>query len=361
MALAMPALSSLTWPARSSLDTVTRYDKELKFIEDMMIDDLLWEQIIQKRVKIPPPVVPVNHFAEEQPPRPDSGAAPALVVSPFDEVVKLMSANSKCGTDVAFVAESVRRAVACSVSQHVSMQAFLLHHLYAAEPKSKALPYVTGWLKQMTQLAVDKLTAVDWSMPAVGLLHRHALELLRNADANHEHDESVLPEAYANVRLDKLLEIVLPEADAHERLAELGESVLLEADAVCARADGRGVYAELIANLKSSATDEQLGKLEYMMANNDDVQGLPELNELKLMQRDHGSLTVDDNVDPAGLGRLSADELKKMLTVNRVMMNYLYKNLPVAALATSQWEDLLALNEQRNDPLVGHRNGGHWL
>lgn len=329
LALALPARSSLVLPAQSSLDAVTRYERELKFIEDMMIDDLLWEQITQKRVKMPPPVKPVDHFAAENPqPKPET--APHLVVNPFNEAVKLMSTNGKCGTDVAFVAESVRRAVACSVTQHVSMQAFLLHRLYAAEPASKALPYVTGWLKQMTQLAVDKLTAVDWSIPAVGVLDRHVRELLRNADANN-------------------------------RLNEIGENVLLEADAVCARDDGRGVYAELIVNLKASMTDEQIATLEYMMANDDDVRGLPELNEVKLMQRDHGLLTVDDNVDPSGLGRLSTDELKKMLTVNRVKMNYLYKNLPLTALAPTQWKNLLALNEphppQQNDLFVGRRDG----
>lgn len=305
---------------------VTQYERELKFIENMLINDSLWEQIIQIRVKVPPPVTIVDHFAASTPPQPKPGEAPTVVVSPFAEAVKLMTTHTKCGTDVAFVTESVRRAVACSVAQHVSMQAFLLHRLYVAEPTSKALPYVTGWLKQMTQLAVDKLTAVDWSMPAVGQLYRHAQELLRNADANN-------------------------------RLNELGESVLLEADAVCARDKGRGVYAELIVNLKSSMTKEQLGALEYMMANDDDVKGLSELNDMKLMHRDHGLLTVDDNVDPAGLGSLSTGELKKIMTVNRARMNYLYKNLSVAGLATSQWENLLVLNEPQNDPLVGRRDG----
>lgn len=316
---------ALALPVRSSMDTVNRYDKELAFIENMMINDPLWEQVIQKRVKVPPPVKIVNHFAVEQP-RPDPGTAPALVVNPLNEVIKLMLANVKRGTEVAFVMESIRRAVACSITQHVSMQAFLLHWLYEAEPTSKALPYVTEWLKQMTQLAVDKLTAVDWSMPAVALLYRHTIELLQDPSANN-------------------------------RLNEIGKSVLLEADAVCAQNDGSGVFAELIVNLKTYMTEIQLGEVEYMMANDDDIKGLPELNKVKLMIRDHGSLTIDNNVDAAGLGRLSTDELKKMMTVNRVKMNYVYKNLPVAALAVSQWNNLLALNVQQRNPLVGHQDG----
>lgn len=303
--------------AAFSLDpqTVDRHADDVEFISNMMIQDWLWWPILRERVNMDPAQHAArrhrDHFAAEAADR----TAAAAAVSPFEETVALVASGTFPGTEVQFVMEAVRRAMVCSVSKHVSMQGFLVHRLVTLGTESASAPYVLGWLEQMVRTSVDKLLAVDQRLPALAEMHEHVARMR--------------PAGGAAV-----------DATAAGRLYDISGDVLSEARRACETPpEGHGPYRSLVTELKKSMTIDELQRLELLMMD-EHMQGVSDLNDIVEIQKYHGAITLEEDVEPAGLAVLGAEELKKILTVNRIRMSNVFLNLPIRSLATSQLKNV---------------------
>lgn len=290
-----------------SSNVVNQYTDNVQFIRNIMIQDRLWLPILKEKIIMPLTRRHLDHFIEEPP---TNTGTEITTIEPFNEMVQLFKSETMIGTEVNFVVEVIHRAMTCSIMKYVSLQGFLLHHLILVDEKSNILSYMVNWLEHMTRISIDKLLAVNQQLPVMARMHLHIKNLSK-----------------------KGVDLTTNE------LNEISQDMLREISKVCAKPKDDGHYKTLIKELKKSMTHGEIKNLELLMID-ENLKGLSEFNDIIEIQKYHGLLTIDENIDPTEFSSLNKEELKKLLTVNRIKMKYLYSNLPINLLAVSQWKNI---------------------
>lgn len=297
----------------SDLNDVNQYTYNVQLLRNMMTQDGLWLPILKENVKMNSlPRRQMDHFIEEPP---TNTGTEMTVIKPLTEIVELFETQTMIGTEVNFVMEVIRRAMICSTTKYVSMQGLLLHQLILVDEKSDSLPYMVNWLEHMTRISIDKLLAVNQKFP-------------------------LMAEMYSHIRNLSKKDVDLTT----NQLNKISQDMLREKSKVCEKTEGDGPYKTLIKELKKSMTYGELKNLELLMID-ENMKGLSEFNDIIEIQKYHGSLTIDENIDPTEFSSLTKEELKKILTVNRIKMNHLYLNLPIKSLAVSQLKNIFNFHE----------------
>lgn len=285
----------------------------IQFIKNVAFQDKLWLPILKEKVKMEYSKSRrhLDHYEG-----PVTSLATPVTVDPFKEVMNMMLRKSEVGTEVTFVVDAVKRSLVCSILKRVSMQGFLLHHLINRDNKADVLPFVIRWLEHMLRVSVNKLAAIDHSLPAVTKMLRHVRDALL---ANNPNYGSLL-------------------------LESISETMFNELTTYCAVDDGRaGRYKTLVAEFKKSITHEQLKQLDEQLIK-EKMKGISEIHSIADILKYHGSLNIAEDVEPSDFEKLNTDELKKIMTVNRIKMNLVLLSLPMKALSDVQWANIFDLN-----------------
>lgn len=305
--IAYLASDSVSLPSNRNHD-VKLYTDNVDFINNVTIKDSRWLPILKEKVNmVSLPRKHLNHFSNDS--SPDTPAE-MIVVNPFKEILDLKLAKSFVGTEISFIMEAIKRSMVCSTMKHVSLQGFLLHYLIQLDNSSEELPYIVRWLEHMIQVSIDKLAAVNQKLPIMAKINLHVRSLL-------EKDVAL----------------------TSDELIKISQEMFRESKTVCATPEGQGHYRNLIKEFNKSMSFEDLKNLEMLMAD-ENIKGLSELHNIKEIYNYHGSLDIKEDVDPEEFKTLKKDELKKILTINRIRMNYLFLNLPVKSLAELQWRNI---------------------
>lgn len=293
---------------------INLYTDNIKFLENMMTQDSLWRPILEEKIKmIDLPRNHLDHFnviamTNETPRR--------ITVDTFKEVIDLMMTNSKTGKHVAFVMKAVKNSLVCSILKHISLQGFLLHHLMLKVNHPDVIFHVIRWLDHMIIVSIDKLVAVNHRLPSLENMHSYVQNLI--AKPNNYLEKNVIQ--------------------------KLSQDIYNELGDVCEILETTGNYETLILKLKESMTIEELDTVNSLLTN-DNKNNIYELNKIASIKEYHGSLNIDDNIDPNGFETLNEDELKKILIINRIKMNSIFSKLPINALSELQWTNISHLNE----------------
>lgn len=305
--------------------SVYTYEDRLRFLENTMLKDKFWRPVLKEKVKMRPK--PDVHLEQLDNAPEEERAAPAVTVIPMLEIATLMIERKFIGTEVAYAYEATRNAMACSLLKHNSMQGFLVHHLIAREPTSLVLPHVLKWLEQMLRISMDKLAAIDLRVQVIGHMHNEVMGMM-DEDGNLDLNDDDL----TNNNLHAL---------STGMYNELAKGCALDTNMP-------GYYRSLVTDLKRSMTADELKSLEKLIAE-EELKGVPSLSNIYEINEYHGSLRIPEDIEPEGFETLNDIEIKKILSINRLKMNFVYLNLPVQSLAGSQWSRLFNLKKYITD------------
>ncbi|XP_022170663.1 uncharacterized protein LOC111033981 [Myzus persicae] len=332
----------------AELDDATRsHWDDVMFLQKMMEVDYLWWPILYEMVKIEvPKVLYFDHYTDpDEPVDPNDlldledhtdQAATTVQAAPVDPaksdnseneekivllfalLTNLMTAKKFPGSEVKSVMKAFKSAMSCSVLKHVSLQGILHYNLEVLCLKSTQITerkMFYDWMLNMVQLSMDKLTAIDHSQDP-GLPINRTRKLL--------------------AEMRKTLMAKPDPSIVHRNLFEIGSEMFDEINKTCVVPKGEdGHYSTLIADFNNDNRVEELKAHRTQLTEN--MREAANVKDVIIMHKNKGDINIGKNINPEGIASLDCDTLKRATGANHVQMNFLYLNLPIRTLATSQW------------------------
>jgi len=286
---------------------------DVMFLRKMMEVDYLWWPILNEPVKVKRPTVP--YFDQYKEPAPVEYVENSEL--PFELISTMMTENTFTGSDVVFVMNAFKSAMACSVLKHVSLQALMLHALLTkfsdTIPDDERVMF-EGWLANMVQVAVDKLTAMDHS---------------QNPDQSITRVRALL------VEMRRALSDSAA-ADMISKLHEIGMEMYAEIEKTCAVSNGeKGHYSALTSDLNREKRVEELKTHRTQLTEN--MREAADVHNVDIMHKYKGDIIIGTDITANDIADLDDDTMKRATAANHSQMNFLYLNLPIQILTESQW------------------------
>ncbi|XP_026811567.1 uncharacterized protein LOC113552820 [Rhopalosiphum maidis] len=310
---------TLQYLAKVEKATKSHHDS-VKFLQAMMEVDYLWWPILNEKVRVKRPTVKYfNPYAKNAP----DGNMEDVEVLALENITTLLQSNVFIGTDVRFTIDVIKTAIACSALKHISLEGLMLHQLM--EKYSQTIPLEEKilffkWLVDMIHVAIDKLTALDYSLVIINQMRQHLVDLY------------IL---LLQKKTDNLNTKVLKE---------IGLEMFTEIDNICVKPiEGEGHYSALITDLNRIKRIEDLKAHRSLIT--ETMRDSTDMIDLDIINKIKGTINIDKQIDANGIDALDNEVLKRAYAANYVQMNFLFSNLPVHTLTESQWAKLFQLEK----------------
>jgi len=298
------------------------HEENVIFIKNMMKVDYLWWPILSETVNVKQPTLEFYDQYSGKEPTEDK----TIIVLPFEIILKLLNSNTFTGSDVMLAMDALKSGMACSVLKHVSFQGLMLYVLLTKHPDvpEEHQKLFTRWLKEMVQLAINKLIAMEHPENT-------------NQPITNVH-ELLIEMWHHNINYMSLEKLNATTIDT--TLLDIGLKMWEEINDTCAIPTGENIghYGTLVQNLNKKNIVEEMKVHRTQFT--ETLREAFEINAAEINLNFDGDIKINENISVDDFKndlKIDRNTIIRAIYVNHIQMNFFYLNVPIQTFDDSHW------------------------